>query len=45
MATGTFVGEDRFTTLESQRLVRLPVYYNMTLEDQDAVIAATTAFF
>jgi dTDP-4-amino-4,6-dideoxygalactose transaminase len=43
--SGRFVGEDRFTTAESQRLVRLPLYYNMTLEEQDRVIALSGAFF
>lgn len=27
---GRFVGEDRFTTKESERLIRLPVWYGMT---------------
>lgn len=41
---GRFAGEDRFTTQESERLVRLPLYYNMTDADQQKVIAAIRAF-
>ena len=42
---GRFHGEDVYTTAESERLVRLPLYYNMTQQDIDAVIAAAKAFF
>ena len=35
---GRFHGEDRYTTSESDRLVRLPLYYGMTPEDQQYVI-------
>jgi dTDP-4-amino-4,6-dideoxygalactose transaminase len=35
---GTFFGEDIFTTLESNRLVRLPIWYGINLEDQNRVI-------
>lgn len=42
---GRFHGEDVYTTAESERLVRLPLYYNMAQEDIDTVIAAATAFF
>ena len=35
---GRFHGEDRFTTSESDRLVRLPLYYGLTHEDQQHVI-------
>ncbi|MBK5355080.1 dTDP-4-amino-4,6-dideoxygalactose transaminase [Pseudomonas sp. TH41] len=37
---GIFSGVDRFTTVESERLVRLPIYFNMTQEELDTVIAA-----
>ncbi|MDO5476450.1 MAG: dTDP-4-amino-4,6-dideoxygalactose transaminase [Eubacteriales bacterium] len=37
---GRFHGEDRYTTSESDRLVRLPLYYGLTEEDQAAVIRA-----
>lgn len=36
---GRFFGEDEFTTKESERLVRLPLYYNLTKEDRDFVIS------
>lgn len=42
---GRFHGEDVHTTAESERLVRLPLYYNMDQQDIDSVIAAVTAFF
>lgn len=42
---GRFAGEDAFTTRESERLVRLPMYYGMADEDRDAVIAAVLDFF
>lgn len=42
---GRFHGEDRYTTRESERLVRLPLYYGLTDEDVDTVIAAVKAFY
>ena len=42
---GRFHGEDVYTTKESERLVRLPMYYNMDPEDQKTVIAAVRGFF
>lgn len=42
---GRFYGEDRYTTVESNRLVRLPLYYGMTEEDQQRVIDAVLAFY
>lgn len=41
---GRFSGEDVFTTAESSRLVRLPLYYGLTSQDRQAVIDATTRF-
>ncbi len=35
---GEFVGEDRYTTKESERLVRLPLYYGMKEVDAGRVI-------
>ena len=35
---GRFVGEDRYTTTESERLLRLPMYYGLT-EEQTAFVA------
>ncbi|BDH44096.1 dTDP-4-amino-4,6-dideoxygalactose transaminase [Salmonella enterica subsp. enterica serovar Choleraesuis] len=42
---GEFRGEDRFTTVESERLVRLPLFYNMTPITQRTVIASLLSFF
>ncbi|MBQ4305352.1 MAG: DegT/DnrJ/EryC1/StrS family aminotransferase, partial [Lachnospiraceae bacterium] len=42
---GRFHGEDRYTTSESDRLARLPLYYNMDRKDTDAVIEAVHDFF
>ncbi len=40
-----FHGEDRFTTQESQRLVRLPLFYNLSDSNQQDVINTMQAFF
>ncbi|MDD5091325.1 MAG: dTDP-4-amino-4,6-dideoxygalactose transaminase [Candidatus Wallbacteria bacterium] len=45
MKYGRFHGTDRYTTRESERLLRLPLYYGMTPEDCDAVIEAVTRFY
>ncbi len=42
---GTFFGEDEYTTKESERLVRLPLYYNMSNEDINCVIERVYQFF
>lgn len=42
---GRFSGVDQFTTSESDKLVRLPMYYGMTEEDRNRVIEATLEFF
>lgn len=42
---GVFRGEDRYTTKESQRLLRLPLYYRMTSEDVDRICDAIECFF
>ncbi len=42
---GRFAGEDRYTTAESDRLVRLPMYYGLTDADRERVIAAVRAFY
>lgn len=42
---GEFHGQDKYTTKESERLVRLPIYYGMTAEDQSQVINAVMPFF
>ncbi len=42
---GRFAGEDVCTTRESERLVRLPLYYKLTAEDQAKVIRAVRDFY
>lgn len=42
---GQFDGEDIFTTKESDRLVRLPMYYGLTEEEQNVVIGLVHSFF
>lgn len=42
---GAFSGTDEFTTQESERLVRLPLYYGLSREDQDTVVHAVETFF
>lgn len=42
---GRFHGEDRYTTSESDRLVRLPLYYGMTEEDLQTVIRLIKEYF
>ena len=42
---GRFAGEDVYTTRESERLVRLPMYYGMDPEDREKVIAAVLSFW
>ena len=41
---GRFHGEDVYTTRESDRLVRLPMYYGLTPEDRKSVIDAVLRF-
>ncbi len=42
---GHFHGEDRYTTAESLRLLRLPLYYGLTEEDRTHVADCVKAFF
>ncbi|MDO5131983.1 MAG: dTDP-4-amino-4,6-dideoxygalactose transaminase [Eubacteriales bacterium] len=42
---GRFAGEDRYTTSESDRLVRLPLYYGLTPEEQAFVIRTAMEYF
>ena len=41
---GRFNGEDRYTTAESDRLVRLPMYYGLTDADLNTVIFHATKY-
>ena len=42
---GRFHGEDTYTTVESDRLVRLPMYYGITEEDKETVISSIKEYF
>lgn len=42
---GRFHGEDVYTTRESERLVRLPMYYGLADEDAEKVIRAVKSYF
>jgi len=42
---GVFYGEDRFTTKESERLMRLPLYHALTESEMDQVIDLIKHFF
>ena len=45
MKWGRFNGEDKYTTKESERLLRLPMYYKLLPEDVDAVINGIKDFY
>jgi dTDP-4-amino-4,6-dideoxygalactose transaminase len=40
-----FHGRDTYTTSESERLLRLPLYFRLNRSDQDAIIKSVTDFF
>lgn len=42
---GRFSGEDSYTTKESERLLRLPLYYGLTRQDQHTVIKQVKNFY
>jgi dTDP-4-amino-4,6-dideoxygalactose transaminase len=42
---GRFHGEDRFTTKESERLLRLPLYYKIGAEKTQYIIDSVNNFF
>jgi dTDP-4-amino-4,6-dideoxygalactose transaminase len=42
---GEFHGKDQYTTLESERLARLPMYYGMSQEDLNYIIKKVTDYF
>ncbi len=42
---GRFAGEDIYTTRESERLVRLPLYYGLTNTDRKKVVDTIKGFF
>lgn len=42
---GRFNGEDKYTTKESNRLLRLPMYYNLQKEDAEKVVQTIKDFY
>ena len=42
---GRFHGEDRYTTKESERLCRLPLYYGLKAEEVDLIISKVKEFY
>lgn len=42
---GRFFGEDRYTTKESERLVRLPMYYQLSQADKEYVVKTIFDYF
>ena len=42
---GTFYGEDRYTTKESERLLRLPMYYHLEKKDIEFVVDQVKRFY
>lgn len=42
---GDFVGEDRYTTSESERLVRLPMFYALRQEDVEYIAEKITQYY
>lgn len=44
-AFGRFHGEDKYTTKESERLLRLPMYYGLADDEIEAVVKGIFAFY
>ena len=42
---GRFHGEDKYTTRESERLLRLPMFYRLTLEQVDDICGQVKRFY
>ena len=40
-----FRGEDKYTTIESERLLRLPMYYDLTMDDVKHICKEIRVFF
>ncbi len=45
MKFGEFHGEDRYTTKESERLCRLPMYYSLELDQVDYIVSEVKEFY
>ena len=41
---GRFFGEDVYTTRESERILRLPMFYNLDMEDVKRIVDAVDGF-
>jgi len=42
---GRFFGEDNYTTQESERLIRLPLYYGIKKEEIESVIGTLVEYY
>lgn len=42
---GRFIGDNKYTTTESSRLVRLPMFHTLSQNSQNAVVAAVKSYF
>lgn len=42
---GRFNGEDKYTTIESERLLRLPLYFSLSIEDLNKVVKEIKNFY
>lgn len=42
---GYFAGEDKYTTKESERLLRLPMYYGLTLDEVEYICGKVKEFY
>lgn len=42
---GEFVGEDKYTTIESERLLRLPLYYGLKEDEAEFIIQKIKEFY
>lgn len=42
---GRFHGEDKYTTKESERLLRLPMFYKLTADEVEYIAAQVKAFY
>lgn len=42
---GVFIGKDRYTSKESERLLRLPLYYSLKIEEVDYIVGKIKKFY
>lgn len=45
LKTGRFVGENKYTTKESERVLRLPMYYQIEKDDIRKVVKKIKEFY